>query len=198
MDWLSPALTGSPSPLPSTEQAASGDSLGSWISVVIAVLAAAFAGWQAFEARKARLNAVTAQTAAEDAATKAAGAQEQSAASLAEMAQIAKEQHEAAKAAAAKKPDPWTLKPGSYRKNGEAMLLELGGSDPVTDVSLKFERAPRMLHLDPERPPETMRPGDAIEIYWMKTMGDSSTFVIEVHWTREGETEKNVTRATLS
>lgn len=166
--------------------------------VVVSLVAAAFAGWQATEARRARISAAESQDAAEDAASRAADAQTQSAQSLNTIAEIASQQHAAATAAAAVKPDPWRLDGGRYVRSGSTRMLVLGGSDEVEDVELTFERKPSMLHFDPDPVPSRWRPGDAVELYWMMFGADSSTFVVEVHWRRAGETERRVSRSTLS
>lgn len=178
---------------------ASPDSLShmEWAAVIVAVLAALFAGWQAFEARKARIEARAAQGAAEDAATTAASAQTQSAESLAAIAAIVTEQHQAARVAAAKKPNPWQILPGRYVKTGHTRKLTLVGEENIIDVELKFERKPGMLNLDPSPVPIVWRPGDAVELYWVSYGSDSSSFVLEVQWRREGDPHRTVTRTTL-
>ena len=169
-----------------------------WGAVVVAALAAGVAAWQAWEARRSRLDAQQAQGSAESAAQTAASAQQQSADALATIAELVRLQHEDARAAVARKPDPWEKTAGAPRKNGRAVLLTVTGVDHLHDVSLTFERAPHILHLTPDPVPSTMQPGDAIEIYWMRAAGDSATFVAELHWRREGDTRLATSRTTLS
>lgn len=170
-----------------------------WGAVVIAALAAGVAAWQAWEARRSRLDAQRAQSSAESAAQAAAGAQQQSADALVTIAELVRQQHEDARAAAAKKPDPWRIE-RVPKPSGDAVMLRLGGDEPLYDVSLTFERAPEVLMLDPNPVPSAMRPGDAVEIYWLRTYDDrgSSTFVLEVQWRRDGDKHSHVTRTTLS
>ena len=170
-----------------------------WGAVIVAALAAAVAAWQAWEARRSRLDAQQAQGSAESAAQAAAGAQQQTADALAAIAELVRQQHDDARAAASKKPDPWRVEP-VHKPTGDAVMLRLGGDEPVHDVSVTFERAPEVLMLDPNPVPSTMRPGDAVEIYWLRTFDDrgGSTFVLDVQWRREGDSEPTISRATLS
>ncbi|MFD6699837.1 MULTISPECIES: hypothetical protein [unclassified Microbacterium] len=170
-----------------------------WGAVIVAAIAAAIAVWQALEARRSRLDAQQAQGSAESAAQAAAGAQQQTADALAAIAELVRQQHEDARAAASKKPDPWRVEP-VHKPTGDAVMLRLDGDDPVHDVSMTFERAPGVLMLDPNPVPSTMHPGDAVEIYWLRTYDDrgSGTFVLEVRWRREGDAELAVSRTTLS
>lgn len=78
------------------------------------------------------------------------------------------------------------------------MLLSLVGEHGVANVSIEFERAPRIMHLDPDPIPTEMMPGEAIEIYYMRAMGDPSTATLIVHWRWMDADEMNVTRGTLN
>lgn len=169
-----------------------------WVPVGISAIGAAVAIWQAWDARRARVNASKSEAVALRAAETAASAQRETAVSLGEMARIAKEQHEARQAEAARKPVPWRLEPGRSMKRGDAYLLVLGGDEPVFDVELTWVRRPSILHVSPKPVPSTMQPGDGVEIRMWRAAGDERPTVLEVHWRREGDSQRTVTRATLS
>lgn len=175
---------------------------GMWIALFGAaagIASAVFAFVQAKEATDSRRDAQAAEAAAVAARDAAVLAQQESASAAGRIAQVLEEQAAAAAASAAKRDDPWEMRPGRTRRNGDAMLVVQAAQNlSVADVSLEFERRPSILHIDPNPVPPTMRPGDAFELYWMGTMGDPGTYVLNIHWRWEDQETMNVTRATFS
>lgn len=172
-----------------------------WITLVAACAAVAgsiFAFVQAKAATDSRRDAQAAEAGAVTARDAAVAAQQDSAAAAQRIAEVLEARAAAARAAAEQRSNPWQLNAGRYTKNGTAVLLSLVGEHRVADVSIEFERAPYMVRLDPDPVPTEMQPGEAIEIYYMRAGGDSSTSTLIVHWRWEDSSEKKVTRATLN
>jgi hypothetical protein len=170
----------------------------SFVAAVAAVAAAVFAFVQAKTATEARRDAKDAESAAIAARDAAVEAQKDSAANSGRIAHVMEEQAAEARAAAEVRPDPWQLRPGSYRRNGTAVVLVHNGDFPLADVSMEIDRRPYMVHLDPNPVPTNFEAGDSVGIYYMRAGGDPSTSTLIVHWRWADAEEMQISRAPLT
>lgn len=175
------------------------------VATVTAIFSAIFGFVQANEAKKSGKLAKEAREKAEAAEGKAVAArdaavraQQESASAAGRIAEVLEEQAAASRAAASVRPDPWELQPGRYTAHGTALLLVRTGLGEVVDVSIEVERKPTMFHVDPSPVPTVMRPGDSVEIYYMRMGSDSSTSTLVVRWRWPDEDEMRETRGPLN
>lgn len=172
-----------------------------WLTFVAAcagVAGAVIATVQARTAIAARRDAQAAEGAAVAARDAAVKAQQDSAAAAGRIAEALEQQVAAQRAAASVRPDPWELRPGGYVQHGGTLMLVHVGAHQVEDVSLEFERAPYMLHIEPNPVPTTFVPGDAVKVTWGSVGGDPPMPTLVVRWRWADSDETQTMRAPLA
>lgn len=172
-----------------------------WVSLIAAGAAlagAVFTYVQARAATQSREDAQAAQREASSARDAAVAAQQESALAAGRIAEVLESRAAEAREAADRRPSPWEIRPGRYRKNGDAVVLTLTGAFPVADVAIDIERAPTIVHMDPEPVPTEMQPGDAVEIYYMRAAGDPSTSTVVISWRWADRDEVHQTRGAMT
>jgi hypothetical protein len=168
------------------------------VSALAAVAAAVFGFVQANTAIKARNDARTAEGEAVKARDAAVTAQQDSAAAADRIAAVLEQQAADRRAAAERRTEPWQARAGSYRKNGNAIVLVHVGDLILKDVSMEVERPPYAVWFDPQPVPSEFKPGDSVEIYYARAAADPATSTLVVRWRWSDSENMQETRVPLT
>lgn len=155
-----------------------------WIATGIAVVAALIAGWQAWEARRSRLDARSSASEAQDHEARAVAASERIASAIEEQNVRERAASEHDRAERERYRTPWTIV-AQTASNRRAWKFLLGGDEPVTGVTLTFDRDHKGDRLNMNIPESSaMQPGQSFRLDWWRGLQSSRHIDAVLHWTR--------------
>lgn len=159
------------------------------VGVLVAIMQAKAAGKASDDAAEHEKKALEAALRAATAATASAEAQARVADALEVRAQLAISEAE-------RYEDPWSVRK-EFAKSGHKWTFTLGGSEPAHEVEWSYDAEAAYVFRPTTELPKEMRPGDAVQFVWLRTMGSASSVSMEVSWHRPNESERRTSRATL-